>query len=191
MKHFLLLFFFPAISHAQQDSIIDYSPLVKFTMQPNVLVKLTHDTIGSTEDVNVGLLTATSLKDNARQRSVCFTGRGLFNTIVFSDKNIQLPIEDLSAFIDALVVFNTELDLKNNREVETYQYVSSNFTVLEMENRSYNTKRWHIRLYTRYKDINSPVPGCSQILNQKNIADLLTILQKLKKDLGDDLYKKL
>lgn len=193
MKHFLhLLFLLPFFCTAQNDSLIEYSKLVKMTMQPGAFVKLHYDTIGSTDDVHIGLITATSLKDGSAERSVCFTGNGfLVGTILFNERNIQIPVEDLSSFIDALVVMNIEADLNNTRAVEKYRYVSSNFTVLEMQNRHVNTKRWDINLYTRYRNINAPVLGMLLSINQKNIGSMLTILQKLKKDLGDDLYKKL
>lgn len=193
MKHFLhLLLLSPFFCNAQNDSIIEYSKLVKMTMQPGIFVKLHYDTIGSTEDVHIGLITATSLKDGSAERSVCFTSNGfLSNTILFNERNIQIAVEDLSAFIDALVVFNVETDLNNTRAAEKYRYVSSNFTVLEMQNRHVNTRRWDINLYARYRNINAPVPGMVLTINQKNIGSMLTILQKLKKDLGDDLYKKL
>ncbi|QNA44451.1 hypothetical protein [Lacibacter sediminis] len=193
MKHSLhLLLLLPFFCTAQNDSLIEYSKLVKMTMQPGAFVKLHYDTIGSTDDVHIGLITATSLKDGSAERSVCFTSNGfLVSTILFNERNIQIPVEDLSSFIDALVVMNIEADLNNTRAVEKYRYVSSNFTVLEMQNRHINSKRWDINLYTRYRNINAPVLGMLLSINQKNIGSMLTILQKLKKDLGDDLYKKL
>ncbi|RXK60375.1 hypothetical protein ESA94_07855 [Lacibacter luteus] len=193
MKHFLHLFFLlPVFSFAQNDSLIEYSRLVKMTMRPDAFVKLHYDTIGSTEDVHIGLITATSLKDGSAERSVCFVSRGILSTFIsFNERNIQISIEDLSSFINALVQLNAETDIKNSREFEIYRYVSSNFTVLEMQNRHFNTKRWDLTLYTRYRDINAAVPGMSISFSQKSLGSLLSVLQQLKKDLGDDLYKKL
>ena len=192
MKHFLhLLFLLPVFSYAQNDSIIEYSRLVKFMMQPNVVVKLNYKTIGSTSDLNIGVATASSLKDNSQERSVYFTNNTPFHNFVpFNERSIQISVDDLSAFVNALELMKRELDQNNVREQETYRYVSSNFTVLEMKNRHMNTKRWDIILFARCKYINAPAPGMSLSINQRNIDDMLTILQKLKSDLGNDLYKK-
>jgi hypothetical protein len=193
MKHFLhLLFLLPVFSYAQNDSIIEYSRLVKFIMQPNAFVKITYDTIGSTNDIQIGIVTATSLKDSTKERSVCFSNSRLFNNFVsFNERSMQIPVEDLSAFIDALEWMKKESDLNNVRVEENYRYVSSNYTVLEMENRSYNTKRWDIALYSRFRTINGQVPGSRLVINQRHLGNLLVLLQQLEQKLGSNLYTNL
>jgi hypothetical protein len=193
MKHFLHLFLlFPVYSFAQNDSIIEYSRLVKFIMQPNSFVKLTYDTIGSTSDIHIGVVTASSLKDSTKERSICFTYNSMFNNFVsFNERSVQIPVEDLSAFIDALKWMKKESDLNNVRVQESYRYVSSNFTVLEMENRNFNTKRWNIILYARFRNINGLVPGSRLDISQRQLGNLLALLEKLEQKLEGNLYTKL
>lgn len=193
MKHFLhLLLLLPVLSFGQRDSSVEYSRLVKFIMQPNAFVKMTYDTIGSTSDIQIGVITASSLKDSAKERSICFSNLGVFDNFVsFNERSLQIPVEDLTAFVDALEWMKKESDLNNVRVRESYRYVSSNFTVLEMENRNLNTKRWDIVLYTRFRNINGHVPGSRLVITQRQLGNLLALLQQLEQKLEGNLYTNL
>jgi hypothetical protein len=191
MKYFLHLFFLlPLFGHAQNDSIVEYSKLQKMIMQPGSFVKLQFDTIGTTDDLHIGLVTVTSLKDGSTERSICFIANPLVSSsMIFSENNIQIPVDELSGLIAALTIMSSASETKP--EQEKYQYVSSNFTVLKLENRIQNNKRWDLFLYSRFRNINAAIPGSFLQLHQRNLSSMLTILQKLRDQLGNNLYKKL
>jgi hypothetical protein len=191
MKYFLhLLLLLPFFCNAQNDSLIEYSKLQKMIMQPVSFVKLQFDTVGTTDDLHIGLVTATSLKDGSTERSICFIANPLVTgSMIFSENNIQIPVDELSRLIDALTIMKSASETKP--EQEKYQFVSSNFTVLKLENRIQNNKRWDLFLYSRFRNINAPIPGSLLQLHQRNIISILTILQRLRDQLGNNLYKKL
>lgn len=191
MKHFLhLLLLLPFFCNAQNDSLIEYSKLQKMIMQSVSFVKLQFDTVGTTDDLHIGLVTATSLKDGSTERSICFIANPLVTgSMIFSENNIQIPVDELSRLIDALTIMKSASETKP--EQEKYQFVSSNFTVLKLENRIQNNKRWDLFLYSRFSNINAAIPGSFLQLHQRNISSMLTILQKLRDQLGNNLYKKL
>ena len=187
MKLFLSLVLFISINvPAQTDSVFENSRLVKLLMQPGSFVKLVIDTIGSTSDVHIGLLTAYDLKTETIQRSVCFTAANGFNSIYFSSTNTQIDIEDLDAFIAALEKMKEAVDLKTTAAFLSFQYTSSNLTVLNMENRINNKNRWDILLYKRYKYLNAGVLGSYLTIRGKYIGEVITILDNFKKTLGSN-----
>lgn len=193
MKHLLLLFLFsPMLIFAQRDSVVAYSPLVQFLMKPNTLVQLKYDTVGSTNDVIVSVITALSLKDSIRKRSVCFSSNGIFSlTNRISERSLQIPVEELSALINATELIQKETEVAGQQNLQRYQYISSNYTVLDAERRFYNNKRWDINLYARYENVYATVPGTNITIMQRNLAAFLTLLQQLQQKLGTDLYRQL
>lgn len=193
MKRLLLLFLFsPLLIFAQRDSVVAYSPLVKLLMKPNALVQLEYDTVGSTNDVIVSVITALSLKDSICKRSVCFSSNGIFSlNNRISERSLQIPVEELSALIEALELIQKETEVTGLQNFQRYQYMSSNYTVLDAERRFYNNKRWDINLYARYENIYASVPGTSIAIMQRNLAAFLILLQQLQQKLGTDLYRQL
>ncbi len=193
MKHLLLLFLFsPLLLFAQRDSAIAYSPLVKLLMKPNTLVQLEYDTAGTANGIVVSVVTARSLKDSISKRSVCFSNNGFFSSYTrFNEQLLQIPVEELASLIDVLEMLQKELESPNEFQQQRYQYISSNFTVLDAERRFYNSKRWDINLYARYENVYASVPGTTIAITQRNLAAFLTILQQLQQKLGTDLYRQL
>lgn len=193
MKHLLLLFLFsPLLIFAQRDSVIAYSPLVKLLMKPSTLVQIEYDTVGSTNDVVVSVITARSLKDSISKRSVCFSSNNIFSlNSRINERSLQIPVEELSVLIDALELIQKETEVAGIQNNQRYQYISSNYTVLDAERRFYNSKRWDIFLYTRYENVYAIVPGTSIAITQRNLAAFLNILQQLQQKLATDLYRQL
>ena len=193
MKHLLLLFLFsPLLVLAQRDSVIAYSPLVKLLMKPNTLVQLEYDTVGSTSDVVVSVITARSLKDSISKRSVCFSSNSFFSlNSRINERSLQIPVEELSALIDAMELIQKETEVAGLLNNQRYQYISSNYTVLDAERRFYNNKRWDINLYARYENVYAGVQGTNISITQRNLAAFLNILQQLQQKLGTDLYRQL
>jgi hypothetical protein len=188
----LLRFIFllsPIYAFAQPDSLFETSRLEKMIMLPGSFVNIVTDTIGSTQGINVGVITATDLNSGKKQRSVCFVAGASFTTIIFSSSNTQIDIEDLDPFINALEKMKSIADNKTPAALQRYQYVASNLTVLNMENRFGNQSKWDITIYKRYKYFNAEVPGTGLFIRGKDIGELLTVLKKYQSFLGDNLYR--
>ena len=185
----IIFLLFPFYSIAQADSIVGSSRLEKMTMQAGSFVNIRSDTLGSTNDLNIGILTATDLNSGKKQRSVCFTAANGFNTFGFSVTNDQIDIEDLGFFINALEKMKQVVDSRAIAVFQKYQYISSNLTVLSMENRLNNFNKWDLIIFKRYKYLNTEVPGSLLFIKEKYIGGLLNILEQYSKLLGDDLYK--
>jgi hypothetical protein len=184
-----MLLLFPFYAFTQPDSLIETSRLEKMIMQPGTFVNIVTDTIGSAEGINAGVVTATDLNSGKQQRSVCFVAGASFTTIVFSSSNTQIDIEDLNAFIMALEKMKVVADTKTPVAIQRYQYVASNLTVLNMENRFGNQSKWDVRIYKRYKYFNAEVPGTGLFIRGKDVGELLTMLKKYQSFLGNNLYR--
>ncbi len=193
MRYLLLLFLFsPLLMFAQRDSVIAYSPLVKLLMKPNTFVQLEYDTAGTVNGIVVSVVTARSLKDSISKRSVCFSSNGFFSSYTrYNEQLLQIPVEELTSLIDVLEILQKEIESPNEFQQQRYQYISSNYTVLDAERRFYNNKRWDIFLYARYENVYASVPGTTIAITQRNFAAFLTILQQLQQKLGTDLYRQL
>ncbi len=185
----IIFLFLPFYSIAQTDSITGSSGLEKMTMQAGSFVNITTDTLGSTNDLHVGILTATDLNSGKKQRSVCFIAANGFNSIGFSATNVQIDIEDLYSFTNALEKMKEIADSKIPAPFQQYQFVSSNLTVLKMENRLNKSGKWDLIIYKRFKNLNNEVPGSLLLIKEKNIGDLVVLLKRYKTLLGDALYK--
>jgi hypothetical protein len=180
---------FPCFAFAQADSLIETSRLEKMIMMPGSFINIVTDTIESTQGINVGAVTATDLVSGKKQRSVCFVAGSSFTTIAFSSSNTQIDIEDLNSFVNALEKMKTVADTKTPAALQRYQYVASNLTVLNMENRFGNQSKWDVAVYKRYKYLNAEVPGTGLFIRGKDIGELLTVLKKYQSFLGDNLYR--
>lgn len=192
MKFLLPFLLFISIKgDAQIDSVLENSRLVKLMMQPGSFIKLSIDTIGTNSDLHIGLLTAHDLNKNIKQRSICFTAASNFNSIYFSNTSTQIDIEDLDEFIMALGKMKETVDLKATGDFLSFQYTSSNLTVLNMENRINNKNRWDISLYKRYKYFNAAVAGSNLIIRDRFLNEVISILTNFRNTLGNDLYKEL
>jgi hypothetical protein len=158
-------------------------------MQPGSFVNIVTDTIGSTQGINVGVITATDLNSGKKQRSVCFVAGTSFTAIFFSTSNTQIDIEDLNSFVNALEKMKNIADTKMPVALQRYQYVASNLTVLNMENRFGNKSKWDITIYKRYKYFDATVPGTVLQIRGKDIAELFYVLKDYSLQLGENLYK--
>lgn len=185
----IIFLLFPFYSIAQTDSIAGSSRLEKMTMQAGSFINITSDTLGSTNDLHIGILTATDLINGEKQRSLCFIAANSFNSIIFSVTNVQIDIEDLNSFINALEKMKQAADSKTLVPLQEYQYVSSNLTVLSMQNRLNNSGKWDLIMYKRYKHFNVQIPDSLLFIKEKNIGDLIILLNKYKSFLGDTFYK--
>ena len=185
----IIFLLFPFYTLAQTDSIVGSSPLDKMAMQAGSFINIRSDTLGSTNDLNIGILTATDLNSGKKQRSVCFTAANSSYTFGFTVTNNQIDIEDLSFFINALEKMKQVVDSRALAAFQNYQYISSNLTVLSLENRLNNFNKWDLVIYKRYKYLNAVVPGSLLSIKEKNIEGLLNILKQYSKLLGVDLYK--
>ena len=101
---FLQIFFvlLPCYSFSQVDSIPEHSRLEKMIMQPGSFVNINSRTLGEAGNLAAGVLTATDLNENKKQRSVCFIATNSFSSAVFSYNNTQIDIQDLQAFVNAV-----------------------------------------------------------------------------------------
>ena len=180
---------FPFYAFAQPDSLFETSRLEKMIMLPGSFVNIVTDTIGSTQGINVGVITATDLNSGKQQRSVCFVAGASFTTIAFSSSNTQIDIEDLNSFVNALGKMKIAADTKTPAALQRYQYVASNLTVLNMENRFGNQSKWDVTIYKRYKHFDAAVPGTVLQIRGKDIGDLFYVLKNYSLKLGENLYK--
>jgi hypothetical protein len=188
----LLQFIFllsPFYSFTQPDSLIETSRLEKMIMLPGSFVNIVTDTIGSTQGINVGVITATDLNSGKKQRSVCFAAGASFTTIFFSSSNTQIDIEDLNSFVNALEKMKAIAETKKPVALQRYQYVASNLTVLNMENRFGNQSKWDLTIYKRYKYFDAAVPGTVMEIRGKDISELFYVLKDYSLQLGENLYK--
>lgn len=180
---------FPFFTFAQPDSLIETSRLEKMIMLPGSFVNIVTDTIGSTQGINAGVITATDLNSGKKQRSVCFTAGTSFTTIFFSSSNTQIDIEDLNSFVNALEKMKNVAESKKPAALQRYQYVASNLTVLTMENRFGNQSKWDLTIYKRYKYFDVAVPGSVLQIRGKDIGELFYLLKDYSLRLGENLYK--
>lgn len=189
MRFRLILFvLFPVYCFSQTDSIFEYSILEKMIMQPCSFVKISTDTLGRTGNISVGAITSVDINTGQTQRSVCFIAGNAFTSIIFSLTNLQVDIEELNPFINALTKMQEAVYSKKVEDLQTYQYTTSNLTVLSMGNRIYNKSKWDISIYKRYKNLNSVVPGTDFFLRGKDIGELVDILSRYRESLKGNLY---
>jgi hypothetical protein len=187
---FLLIFsaLFPFYSFSQTDSIFEYSRLEKMIMQPGSFVKINTDTLGRAGNISVGAITSVDMNTGQKQRSVCFITGNAFTSIIFSPTNLQVDIEELTPFINALTKMQEAVDAKKAEDLQMYQYTTSNLTVLSMGNRIFNKSKWDISIHKRYKNLNSIVPGTDLFLRGKDIGELVDILSRYRESLKGNLY---
>ena len=107
-------------------------------MQPGSFVRISTDTLGYAGNLGIGAITSVDINNGKKQRSVCFIASTNFSSIVFSPRNLQIDIEELNPFISALTKMKEAVDSRNLSGLQTYQYTSSNLTVLSMENRIFS-----------------------------------------------------
>lgn len=187
---FLQLFFvlIPCYCFSQADSILEYSRLEKMIMQPGSFVRINTDTLGFAGNLGIGAITSVDLNNGKKQRSVCFIPGNSFSRIVFSTTNLQIDIEELVPFINALTKMKEAMDSKKINELQIFQYTSSNMTVLSMENRIGNQAKWDITIYKRYKYLNAMVPGTDFFIKGKDIGELIDVLNRYNNLLKENLY---
>jgi hypothetical protein len=187
---FLQLFFMliPCYCFSQADSILEYSRLEKMIMQPGSFVRINTDTLGFAGNLGIGAITSVDLNNGKKQRSVCFIPGNSFSSIAFSPTNLQIDIEELIPCINALTRMKEAADSKNMDGLQTFQYTSSNLTVLSMENRIGNQAKWDITIYKRYKYLNAVVPGTAFFLKGKDIGELIDVLVSYRNLLNENLY---
>lgn len=187
---FLQLFFIliPCYCFSQADSILEYSRLEKMIMQPGNFVRINSDTLGFAGNLGIGAITSVDLKSGKKQRSVCFIPGNSFSSIVFSSTNLQIDIEELISFINALTKMKEAVDSKNTNGLQTFQYTSSNLTVVSMGNRIGNQAKWDISIYKRYKYLNAAVPGTAFFLKGKDTGELINVLVRYSNSLKENLY---
>lgn len=157
-------------------------------MQPGIFVRISTDTLGRAGNINVGVITSLDLNTGYKQRSVCFVTGNVFTSIIFSPANLQVDIEELTSFLNALTKMQEVVDSKTATDLQTYQYTTSNLTVLRLENRFNNKAKWDINIYKRYKNVNNIVPGTDFFLRGKDIGELIDILSRYKESLKGSLY---
>jgi len=80
------------------------------------------------------------------------------------------------------------IESRNSNGLQTYQYTSSNLTVLSMEHRIGNQAKWDMTIYKRYKHFNAMVPGAFSFLRGKDIGELLDVLTCYSNSLQENLY---
>jgi hypothetical protein len=122
----------PCYLFSQADSIVEYSRLEKMIMQPGSFVRINTDTLGFAGNLGIGAINSLDINNSKKQRSVCFMAGNNFSGIVFSPTSLQIDIEELIPFINALTRMKDAVDSKNTKRLKTYQYTSSNLTVLRI-----------------------------------------------------------
>jgi hypothetical protein len=185
----LLFVLIPCYCFSQADSIAEYSRLEKMIMQPGSFVNINSRILGEAGNLAVGVLTATDLNENKKQRSVCFIATNSFSSAIFSYNNTQVDIEDLQAFVNALKKMKNVIDSKKVIDLQTYQYTASNMTVASLENRFNNQSKWDMVIYKRYKYINAMIPGTALFIKGKDIDALVDILSQYLISLNGNLYE--
>ena len=157
-------------------------------MQPGSFVRISKDTLGYAGNLGIGAITSVDINNCKKQRSVCFIAGTNFSSIVFSPRNLQIDIEELNPFISALTKMKEAVDSRNLSGLQTYQYTSSNLTVLSMENRIGNQAKWDITIYKRYKYLNEMVNGSVFSLKGRDIGELRDVLIRYRDSLQGNLY---
>ena len=148
-------------------------------MQPGSFVRINTETLGFVGNLGIGAITSLDINNSKKQRSVCFITGNNFSSIVFSPTNLHIDIEELIPFINALTKMKEAVESKNTNGLQTYQYISSNLTVLSLGNRIANQAEWDIIIYKRYKYLSAIVTGTTFFLKGKDIVELIDVFSPL------------
>jgi hypothetical protein len=163
----LFLVLAPCYWFSQSESVVQYSRLEKMIMQPGSFVRIDTDTLGFSGNLGIGAITSVGMNDNKKQRPVCFIAGNSYSSIAFSPANLQIDIEELTPFINALKVMRSAIDSKSITELQTDQYTSSNLTVLRMKNRLGNKAKWDITISKNINSLMQWFPGLLFLLREK------------------------
>lgn len=168
-------------SHAQVDSSVAFSRMEEWLRQPGMLFRTEETTLGTLNNVTIGVISATNLdRDQPRRKVICFSYQPILVREDQSLENTHVDEEDFAALINILERMRSMMESNTIKKLQTLSYTTSNHIVFEFRNRAGNLRRWDLSIYKRYKNINKPVQGSQVRLDQEDLADLISYIKSVQ-----------